>query len=113
MGLRPLAGWDCGFVPRRGHRSLSLVGVVRHQVEVSATGRSLVQRNPTECVCVRACVRERVSECDRETSQGWPRPTTAVEPWNIYIYEVAELTDFIKMIQRDTIIPNKQYYSFY
>jgi hypothetical protein len=36
---------------------LSVVSVVCCQVEVSATGRSLVQRIPTECV---------VSECDRE-----------------------------------------------
>ena len=36
---------------------MSLVNVVRCHVEVSATGRSLVQRTPTECG---------VSECDRE-----------------------------------------------
>jgi len=36
------------------------------EVEVSATGRSLVQRSPTECV---------VSECDVETStMRRPRP---------------------------------------
>jgi len=33
-----------------GHRCLSLVSVVCCQVEGSATGRSLVQRSPTECV---------------------------------------------------------------
>jgi hypothetical protein len=45
---------------------LSLVSVVRCQVEVSATGWSLVQRSP-ECG---------VSECDRETSiMGRPWPT--------------------------------------
>ena len=40
--------------------------VVCHQVEVSATGRSLVQRNPTDCG---------VSDCDREASikrRPWP-----------------------------------------
>ena len=37
----------------------SLVSVVCCQVEVSATGRSLVQRSPTECG---------VSECDLDTS---------------------------------------------
>jgi hypothetical protein len=42
--------WDCGFEPRRGHGCLSLVSVVCCQVEVSASGRSLVQRSPTECV---------------------------------------------------------------
>ena len=42
------------------------------QVEVSATGRSLVQGNATECG---------VSECDLEAStMGRPRPTRAVEP---------------------------------
>ena len=36
MGLRPLAGWDCGFQYRRVHGCLSLVRVVCCQVEVSA-----------------------------------------------------------------------------
>ena len=35
-----------------GHRCLSLVIVVCCQVEVSEPGRSLVQRSPTEYVCV-------------------------------------------------------------
>jgi hypothetical protein len=39
--------------------------------EVSATGRPLVQRSPTECG---------VSECDRGTSYRRPRPARAVEP---------------------------------
>jgi hypothetical protein len=52
--------------------SLSLVSVVCCQIEVSGTGRSLVQTSPTECG---------VSECDRETSiMRRPRPTRAVEP---------------------------------
>ena len=38
---------------------MSVVFVVCCQVEVSATGRSLVRRRPTECV---------VSECHGETS---------------------------------------------
>jgi hypothetical protein len=33
----------------RGHGCLSVVSVVCCQVEVSATGQSLVQRSPTEC----------------------------------------------------------------
>jgi hypothetical protein len=37
------------------------VSVVCCQVEVSASGWSLIQRNPTECG---------VSECDREASKG-------------------------------------------
>jgi len=52
---------------------LSVVRVVCCQVEVSATGRSLVQRSPTECG---------VSKCDREASptrRSWP--TGDVEPW--------------------------------
>jgi hypothetical protein len=45
---------------------ISVVNVVCRQVEVSATGGSLVQRSPTECG---------VSECDREAStmrRPWP-----------------------------------------
>ena len=42
------------------------------QVEVSATGRSLVQRRPIECGA---------SECDLETStMRKSRPTRVVEP---------------------------------
>jgi hypothetical protein len=58
--------WDCGFEFRRGDGCLSLVIVVCCQVEVSASGWSLVQRSPAECG---------VSECDREASimRGlWP-----------------------------------------
>ena len=41
-----------GSNPARGggHGNLSLVSVVCCQVEVSVTGRSLIQSNPTECV---------------------------------------------------------------
>jgi hypothetical protein len=49
VGLRPLACWDCGFESHRGHGCLSVVSVVCCQVEVSATGWSLVQRSPTDC----------------------------------------------------------------
>ena len=70
--LRPLVCWDCGFEFRREHGCLSLVSVVFCQVEVSATGRQLVQRIPTKCG---------VSECDRGTSQRRPRPTRNVKPW--------------------------------
>jgi hypothetical protein len=51
----PLACWDCGFEFHWGHGCLSVVSVVCWQVEVSASGWSLVQRSPTECS---------VSECD-------------------------------------------------
>jgi hypothetical protein len=59
VGQRPLACWDCEFESRRGHLYLSLMSVVRCHVEVSATGRSLVQRSSTECA---------VSKCDLEAS---------------------------------------------
>jgi len=55
----PLACWDCGFKSLRGHGCLFLVSVVCCQVEFSVTGRSLIQRRPTECVCVCA------TECDQ------------------------------------------------
>jgi hypothetical protein len=43
------------------------------QVEASATGRSLIQRSPTECG---------VPECDIETSRmSQLRPTGVVKPW--------------------------------
>ena len=47
--------------PEESYGCLSVLSVVCCQVEVSATGRSLVQRNPTECV--RVCFS---SECDCE-----------------------------------------------
>ena len=49
MGIRPLARWDYGFEIRCGGGSPSLVIVVCCKAEFSATGRSLVQRTPTEC----------------------------------------------------------------
>jgi hypothetical protein len=51
MGLRPLACWECVFESCRGHGCLFVVCVVCYQVEVSATGRSFVQRSSTERVC--------------------------------------------------------------
>jgi hypothetical protein len=53
--LRPIACWNCGFESHGGNGYLSLVSVVFCQVEFSASGRSLVQRSPTErggCVYV-------------------------------------------------------------
>jgi len=61
VGLRPIACWDCGFKSRQGHGCLSFLSVVFCQAEVSGSGRSLVQRNPTDCD---------VSEYDREASTG-------------------------------------------
>jgi hypothetical protein len=51
--------------------TLSLVTAVCCQVEVSATGRSLFQRSPTECI---------VSEGDRGTSLRRHWSSRAVEP---------------------------------
>jgi len=49
VGVRPIDCWDSGFESRQWHGYLSLVSVVCCQVEVSATGWSLVQRSPTDC----------------------------------------------------------------
>jgi hypothetical protein len=65
---RSLAGIVCSNPA--GGMDVCLVSVVCCQVEVSATGWSLVQRSPTECG---------VSECDREASTRRPRPTRVVE----------------------------------
>jgi len=60
------ACWDCGFESRRRRAYLSVVTVVSYQVETSATGRSLIQRIPTEYG---------VSECDLVTLRlGGPGP---------------------------------------
>ena len=59
VGLRSLACWDCGFESYRGMDSA--VSVVCCQVEISASGWSLIQRSTTES--------------DRETSimsRPWP-----------------------------------------
>ena len=53
IGLKSL---DCWFESRRGYRCLFLTFVVYCQVEVSTTGRSLVQRCPTYYVYVCVCV---------------------------------------------------------
>ena len=63
-----------GSNPARRHGCLSLVSVVCRQVEVSASGLSLVQRSPTECD---------VSGCDREPSimrRPYPTRGGAVAP---------------------------------
>ena len=64
--MRPLAFWDCGSNPARGVNVLFLAIVVCSQVEVSVSGRSLVQGSATECG---------ISECDHEASimrRPWP-----------------------------------------
>jgi len=70
--LRSLACWDCGFDSRREHRCLSVVNIGCCEVQVSAMGRSLIQRSPTECG---------VSLCDLETSTArLPRPEQGCNP---------------------------------
>jgi len=62
--LRSLDFWDCGFESLLNQGRLSLSNVVSFQVEISATGRFLVQRSLRECG---------VSRCDREaTIMWWP-----------------------------------------
>ena len=72
MDLRPLAFSDGGLESPRGHGCLSLVSVVCCHIQVSATGRSLVHRSPTECD---------VSELPLGTAtMKRPRPNKEVEP---------------------------------
>jgi hypothetical protein len=59
--LRPHAFWDSEFESFWEHEHLSLVGVLYCQLEVSATGRSLVQRSP---------IKYDVSECDGKPHRG-------------------------------------------
>jgi len=62
------AFWDCGFESLLDQGRLFLFNVLSFQVEISATGRFLVQRSRSECD---------VSECDREASvMWWPWPTS-------------------------------------
>ena len=69
MSIRSLARIESSN-PAGGHGCLTLVSVVCCQVEVSATGRSLVQRSPTGR-----------GEYDLETStMSTLRPTMAVDP---------------------------------
>jgi hypothetical protein len=67
-GLRSLARRDCGFDYRREHGCLFVMRVECRQLEVSATGWSLVQRIPTEC-CVSTWV---WSWCLYNERRLWP-----------------------------------------
>jgi len=72
VGLQALTYWGCGFESRRRHGCLSPVSIVCCQVEISAMGRSLVQRSPNGCG---------VFDCDPETARARrPSSTRAVEP---------------------------------
>jgi hypothetical protein len=48
VGLQSLACWDCEFESHKGHGCLSLVSIACFQVQVSASGWSLIQSSPTE-----------------------------------------------------------------
>jgi hypothetical protein len=63
-----------GGKSRLGHGCLSIVSVVCCQVEVSATGWSLVQRSPTDCGVSKVCDHETL------TKRVGPGPYRAVEP---------------------------------
>ena len=65
MGLLALACWGgLGFESSRGHGYLSVVSVVFCQVEVSATGCSLVQRSPMDVCLFECCVLSGRGLCD-------------------------------------------------
>jgi hypothetical protein len=66
VGLRELAGWNCGFESQPGHGYPSVVSVVCCQVEVSVTSWSLVQMSPTD---------RGAPLCDLETLMRRPWPT--------------------------------------
>jgi hypothetical protein len=66
VGLGLLASSDCWFESSRRHGCLSVMSGVCCQVEVSASGRSPVQRSPNE---------SGVSECDGE-------PSIMRRPWS-------------------------------
>ena len=48
VGLLSLSCWDRGFESRRGHGYLSVVSVVCCRLEILASNRSLVHRNPAD-----------------------------------------------------------------
>jgi len=65
-----ICGWNCGFESHWQHGCLPLLNVVCCHLRFFATGRSLVQRSPTEYVCVLACVY--VCLCVLECNQMQP-----------------------------------------
>jgi hypothetical protein len=62
LGLRLFSCWNSGFVSRWGHAYMFLVNVVCCQVDVSATGRSIVQRSPNDCVFLFVMVCDHVQQ---------------------------------------------------
>ena len=85
VGLRPLVCWDCGFESRRGHGCLSVVSVVCCQVEVSATGWSLVQRSPTDCG-VPLCVISKNLKNEEAIARDWAASARGKKKkWWLYV----------------------------
>jgi len=56
VGQRLLDCSSCLFESRREHGYLSVLSVVCCQAEFSSKSRFLVQRRPTECLCMYVCV---------------------------------------------------------
>jgi len=75
--LSPLALWDCGFESLRRCGCLSVMSIVSCQVQVFATGYSLVQRSPTKYGVS-------VLYLETSTIKG-PRTIMGVQPWKIRI----------------------------
>jgi len=61
--LLPLVCWDCGFESRLRDGCLSRVNIMCYQVDVFATGWSLVQGTPTECQSVE--IINKMQPCNR------------------------------------------------
>ena len=91
-GLRPLACCDCGVESRQGHGCLSVVSVVCCQVEVSASGWSLIQRSPTRCVSV----------CTRVFNCVWSRQ------WACQVHKYPK-TEFLMAIRDSQSVAYENY----
>jgi hypothetical protein len=71
------------------------------QVEVSATGWSLVQRSPTECLCV--------TECDHEASimrRPWPTGGCCAIGKNAWLIRNIGIKDTKIQLQRKAVAPS-------
>jgi hypothetical protein len=101
-GLRPLTCWNCRFELRRRQGCLSLVRVMCCcQVEVSAPGRSLIQRSLIQCG---------VSVIVKPRQSGNPDPLRAVAPRKKKIlrlvFETEESCNFtIKLMSSYLVTP--------
>jgi hypothetical protein len=77
----------------RGHGCLSLVSVVCCQVEVSATGWSIVQRSPTECGVSKKNV---IVKPGKMRQPRPPRVCQAIE--KIIQFDAEKLKDFAEFL---------------